>query len=58
MGEAAERGGGKRRAVTAAHRPVWLGPADMGPSRKNRTHNNRQRYIVKTTPEAENEDSE
>ena len=35
-------GGGKRRAVTAAHRPVWLGPADTGPSRKNRTHNNRR----------------
>jgi hypothetical protein len=28
----------ERRAVTAA----WLGPADTGPSRKNRTHNNRR----------------
>src|SRR6516225_1485425 len=37
-----DQGGGKRWGVTAAYRPVWPGPADTGPSRKNRTHNNRR----------------
>jgi hypothetical protein len=36
------RPGGKRRAVTVAHRPVWPEPADTALSHKNRTHNNRQ----------------
>src|SRR5262249_61712985 len=37
-----DHGGGKRRAVTVSHRAVWPGPADMGPTRMNRTHNNRR----------------
>src|SRR5262249_58232022 len=36
------RGGGRRQPATATHRPVWPGQADTGPSRKNKTHNNRR----------------
>src|SRR5262249_12600001 len=41
-----DHGGGKRRVIIAALRPAWPGRTDTERTGKNRTHNNRQVFVL------------